>query len=108
MLIIAIMLINNRPNCRDNADEFLHELTGSEMAAGTQHLIHWENSFRGNSHFFAGLINDINRGNINLVKTKNTRVDVYFRVLHKPWRRPLIIVPPAPIANKTHNSFCQC
>ena len=66
MLIIVIMLINNHPNCRDNTDEFLHELTGGEMAAGTQHLIsaviQWENSFRADSHFFVRLINDINRG----------------------------------------------
>ena len=95
MLIIAIMLINNHPNCRDNADELLHELTGGVMAEGTQHLINaviqWENSFQADSPFFVRFINDINRGDINLVKTKNTRVDVYFRVLHEPWRRPLII-----------------
>ena len=49
MLIIAIMLINNRPNCRDNADELLPELTGGVMAEGTQHLINaviqWETHF---------------------------------------------------------------
>ena len=69
MLIIAIMLINNQPNCRDNADEFLHELTGGETRNLISAVIQWENSFRTDSHFFVGLINDINRGNINLVKT---------------------------------------
>ena len=95
MLIITIMLINNHPNCRDNTDELLHELTGGVMAE-RQTAPHKRSHSMGKLisgllSLFVALINDINRGNINLVKTKNTRVDVYFRVLHEPWRRPLII-----------------
>ena len=34
MLIIAIMQINNHPNCGDNADELLHELNRGVMEGG--------------------------------------------------------------------------
>ena len=46
MLIIAIMQINNHPNCGDNADELLHELTGGDIASDLYGPQFWDDNFQ--------------------------------------------------------------